>query len=80
MLTETLKWKPISRQGLHERIVGALADMPERLRQVFVLTHYEGLSDSDLALQMGLGRLELASLLSEANSAFRSALEEKRVS
>ena len=72
MHTETVKWKPISRECLHQQIVGALEDMPEKLRQVFVLTHYEGLSGNDLARQMGLEKLELASLLTEANSAFRS--------
>jgi DNA-directed RNA polymerase specialized sigma24 family protein len=80
MFRETVKWESMNRECLHQQIVSALKNMPEELRQVFVLRHYEGLSNKELALKMGVANLELTSLLVKANSAFRAALEEKRAS
>ena len=63
-----------NREILYTRIIEALVEMPEELREVFVLNHYEGMTDQAIATKIGIRRPEIEALVWEANSAFERAL------
>lgn len=76
---DTLKSETSNRAILHAEIMGALKIMPEKLRKVFVLTHYEDLSKKEIALRTRVPEPELHYLVGEANSAFHLALSDSRL-
>jgi len=63
-----------NREILYTQIIEALAKMPEELREVFVLNHYEGMTDGAIATEIGIRPPELETLVWQANSAFQRAL------
>ena len=78
MMRDTLGSEANSREVLYAQIMDALDTMPERLREVFILTHYEGLSEGAIANKMGVRQPELESLVREANSTFRRAISKSQ--
>jgi RNA polymerase sigma factor (sigma-70 family) len=64
------------RDILYSQIMDALDKMPERLREVFVLKHYEGMSEQVIASRTGIQPMELAAMLWKANSILRRSLLE----
>ena len=57
----------LQRQKLFKRIVGALDAMPHLLRQAFVLRHYKGFSENEIAAKVGVEAEEVSSLLRRAD-------------
>lgn len=66
------------REILFSRIVEILDEMPESLRDVFVLTHYEGKSPSEVASILGIPESDFGSLLIQANQYFYRTLRRLR--
>ena len=73
-MKDTVKLESGNRDILYSQIIDALDTMPERLREVFVLKHYEGMSEQEIASRTGIQPMELAAMLCEANSTFRRSL------
>lgn len=73
-MQDTVKLELNNREVLCLRIREALDRMPERLREVFVLTHYRALPEGAIARRLGIQQPELETLVWTANSAFHRAL------
>jgi DNA-directed RNA polymerase specialized sigma24 family protein len=73
-MQDTVKSDIQNRDLLYSQILDALETMPNRLREVFVLQHYDGMSEQAIARKTGIQPVELASLVGEANSTFQRAL------
>jgi len=67
------------RKFLHSQILKALESMPKRLKEVFVLTHYEALSEDAVARKIGIERPEVELLIYDANSSFQRALRSSQL-
>ena len=59
-----------------QRIAGALAKLPERMREAVLLRYFEGLSEQTMSEQLGIPRGTVKSRLSNAVVALRRTLEE----
>ena len=68
-----------TRHDLFESILGALNAMPERLRKVFVLSHYQGHSPEEIASKLSMRRAQVAEMLEEANLRFFNEVRDYRV-
>jgi len=79
-MQDTVKSESSKREVLYSQIMDALETMPERLREVFVLTHYEGMSEEAIASKIGIKQPDLESIVWEANSAFEHALKSSQTS
>lgn len=62
------------REELFEKIVDTLGEMPDSLRDVFALSHYRGLSVSEIAVELGRTEEEVRCLLEKANEFFSEQL------
>lgn len=62
------------REDLYARIVIGLQQMPEELREVFILSHYEGRSLERIAQALGIPPEQVAGLLEEADSRFKHTI------
>ena len=66
------------RDGLFEEIVHILGDMPEELREIFVLSHYECRGSHEIASLMRLSPAELEGRLKRANRIFYRSLRKRK--
>jgi DNA-directed RNA polymerase specialized sigma24 family protein len=62
------------RNKLSKRIVDAVNQMPTKVRRVFILSHYQGLSLQGIAGTMGIQEREAESLLRCGNTLFYRTL------
>lgn len=62
------------REELYEQIVRVLDHMPEDLREIFVMAHYQNRSPIEMAEITGLAAADLKSTVSEANRVFYRSL------
>jgi DNA-directed RNA polymerase specialized sigma24 family protein len=74
-MSNAVRFESRSREVLYSKIIDALDTMPGRLREVFVLKHYTGMSERAIARRTGIQLTELASAVWEANATFRRSLE-----
>ena len=74
-MQDTLGSEVANRELLQAQILNALDRMPERLREVFVMQHYNGMNQQAIAQKTGIQAKELVSLVWKANSAFQRALK-----
>lgn len=58
------------RDGLYEQILGSLSQMPPDLRELFILSHYEGKPLRELAAALSIEPGDLARKLAKANALF----------
>ena len=63
------------RDSLFHRILKVLNEMPDSLRQTFMLSHYNELSLDQIARKIGVEQQDAASLLKLANTLFYEKLE-----
>ncbi len=63
------------RDELFHRILKVLNEMPDSLRQTFMLSHYNGLSLDQIARKIGVEQQDAPSLLKRANTLFHEKLE-----
>lgn len=66
----------MARDALGRRMNEALANLPTRQRQVFLLREWQGLSVADTALALGVSEGSIKTHLSRANVKLREALHE----
>ncbi len=78
MAQALLDWSIHSRDGLFERILRALQQMPPDLRKVFVLSHYEGCSPQEIAARLSLDEGETMRRMKEANALFLRTMRATR--
>ena len=57
----------LQREKLFKQIVEALNEMPDLLRRTFVLRHYEGFSEREIAAKVGVKAEEVSPLLKRAD-------------
>jgi len=62
------------REILFGRIIEVLEEMPATLRDVFVLTHYEGKSPFEITSILGIPVADYENLLNQANQVFYRTL------
>lgn len=68
------------RGDLSSSILSALESMPPRLREVFSLRHYKGVSEAEIAEKLGLGHEgEARALLRQADKLLYQRLRAIRV-
>ena len=58
------------RDQLFHRILKVLNEMPDSLRQTFMLSHYNGLSLDQIARKIGVEQQDASLLLKRANTLF----------
>ena len=63
------------RDELFHRILKVLNEMPDSMRQAFMLSHYNGLSLDQIARKIGVEQQDASSLLKRANTLFHEKLE-----
>ena len=63
------------RDQLFHRILKVLNEMPDSLRQTFMLSHYDGLSLDQIARKIGVEQQDASLLLKRANTFFLKKLE-----
>ena len=63
------------RDSLFHRILKVLNEMPDSLRQTFMLSHYNGLSLDQIARKIGVAQQDAPPLLRRANTLFYEKLE-----
>ncbi len=56
------------RHKLSKRIVEAVIQMPSKVRRVFILSHYRGLSPRRISEILGIQENEIKSLLKRGNT------------
>jgi RNA polymerase sigma-70 factor (ECF subfamily) len=66
--------RALERKQTAEAVQGALARLPERQRSALCLSHYEGMSNPEIALVLGVSVEATESLLSRARRTLREAL------
>lgn len=59
-----------TRHELFDRIIRSLNNMPEEMRKAFVLSHYQGCANEEIAGKIGAEPKEIPGLLKEANILF----------
>ena len=62
-----LKFNGSSREALFEGIVGSLKGLPRMMREVFVRSHYQSRSTSEIARDLGVSENHVRSMLRDAN-------------
>ncbi len=62
------------REKLFDRIIEALNEIPHLPRQVFILSHYKGLSSEEIATRIGVEQQDVRFLLRRANTFFYERL------
>ena len=67
-----------SRHDIFEAILTSLNAMPEPLRKIFVLSHYQGKSNPEIAAHFDLPASQVATRLQEANLRFYQGLRKIR--
>ena len=55
------------REELFDRIIQALAEMPDLLRQTFILSHYQGLSPDEIATKVDVKKQDVPFFLRRAD-------------
>ncbi len=70
-----LKPDQSERDELFHQILKVLNEMPDLLRQTFILSHYKGLSLDQIARKIGVEQQDAALLLKRANTFFYKKLE-----
>ena len=65
----------LERDELFHRILKVLDEMPDLLRQTFILSHYNGLSLDQIARKIGVAQQDAPPLLRRANTLFYEKLE-----
>ncbi len=68
-----------SREALFEEIVGSLKGLPKMLREVFVRSHYQGKSTSQIARELGVAESNVRSMLQDANLIFYRQIHRFRI-
>lgn len=68
-----------TRHDLFESILGALNAMPDSQRKIFVLSHYQGLAQDEIAAKLGISRRQVIQALREANLRFSAEVRDYRV-
>ena len=63
------------RDQLFHRILKVLNEMPDSLRQTFMLSHYNGLSLDQIARKIGVEQQDASRLLKRANTFFLKKLK-----
>ena len=63
------------RDQLFHRILKVLNEMPDSLRQTFMISHYDGLSLDQIARKIGVEQQDASLLLKRANTFFLKKLE-----
>ena len=63
-----LRLDQLKREVLFESIVEAIGEMPDLLRQAFILSHYKGLSEKEIAVHVGVDEQKVRFLLGGADS------------
>ncbi|MDA2931047.1 hypothetical protein MYX84_14060 [Acidobacteria bacterium AH-259-O06] len=74
MAHPVMKFNQEPREELFERIMQSLDQMPDLLREVFILSHYRGSPPSEIASTIGASEEETAELLRQANQCFFQGL------
>ncbi len=72
----------LSRHTRHEvfdAIIRSLNAMPEVSRKVFVMSHYEGLGDRQIADKLNLDPQDVPKMIEEANISFFESVRELRL-
>lgn len=59
----------------HDRVLGALGELPRRQREVMVLRYYEDLSEAQIAQTLGISNGAVKTHASRAMATLRSAIE-----
>ncbi len=54
------------REELFDRIIQALAEMPDLLHQTFILSHYQGLSAVEIGARVGVNKQDVPLILRRA--------------
>jgi DNA-directed RNA polymerase specialized sigma24 family protein len=67
-----------SRDGLFERILRTLQQMPPELRDIFVLSHYEGRCPREIAASLSMEEGDISRRLKEANALFLRIMRSNR--
>ena len=62
---------------LQEEVAAAIADLPERRREVFVLARFHGLSYQEIADVLGVSQQTVANQMSSALSQLRELLSHR---
>ncbi len=62
------------REKLFDRLIEALNEIPNLPRQVFILSHYQGLSFEEIATRIGVEQQDVRFLLKRANTFFYDKL------
>lgn len=66
----------LDREAARHQLQNALASLPERQRSALIMTHYQGLSNKDVAEIMGVSVDALESLLARARDGLRKRLSQ----
>ena len=68
-----------TRHQLFEAILQTLNGMPEHLRKIFVLSHYQGCGEKEIAESLGLAEKEIPRLLRKAKLKFFNGVRSFRM-
>jgi DNA-directed RNA polymerase specialized sigma24 family protein len=74
MAQVSIDWTVRRRETLFDEIVRALGRMPKDLREIFMLTHYEGKSAWEIAERMHLSPTEIHDRISRSRDVFFRSL------
>ncbi|HEY2931307.1 MAG TPA: sigma factor-like helix-turn-helix DNA-binding protein [Acidobacteriota bacterium] len=72
-MQQTLKAQE-TREELFDLILASINEMPELLRQVFVLSRYHGKTPAEIANQVRVSEKDIASLINTAYTLFYRSL------
>lgn len=67
------------RYGLHKEIMESLSALPGMLREVFVRSHYQGMTLSDIAKELRIPQETAQSLLEDADEIFYRRIHKFRI-
>ena len=78
MVQAVCKFENLDRENLFREIIESLKILPDPLRQVFVRSHYQGRSNAQIAMELGLPEDTVFSMLEDANLSFHHHLHDLR--
>ncbi|MDA2924714.1 hypothetical protein MYX65_08685 [Acidobacteria bacterium AH-259-L09] len=78
MARQMKRLKKSKREQLFDIILDSLNEMPDLLRQVFVLSHYHGNSSAEIATKFGVREEDVPFLLKRANRLLHQKLNRFR--